>query len=166
MSRAFVKELDGEQADADVIERPQSEYPNYMTMPGLAGMKQALEDLRAEYRDLKSREEDLSAKNRLKIMAADMRYLEKRIQCAIPVDVSALTATEIRFGATVKLLDENDQRYQFTIVGEDESDANRGRISWISPLARELIGKKSGDTLIWKKPSGDLELEVTGFSYI
>ncbi len=165
MSRAFVKEPDGDQADESVVEKPQSDFPNYMTLSGLQDMKQAVEELRQQHRDLKKDEEEMQVKNQIKRIEADLRYLEKRIQCAIPVDTSKIDSAEIRFGAKVDLIDENDKRFQFRIVGEDEADAEQGLISWVSPLARELIGKKAGDVLVWERPSGDLELEVLDFSY-
>jgi len=164
MSRAFVKELDGDQADTDLPERPQSEHPNYITSDGLQKIKSEVEALRHK-RDLLKKEEDLSAKNRIKPIEAELRYLEKRIQCAIPVDVSNQVSEEIRFGATVNLIDENDQEYIFMIVGEDEADPEQGFISWVSPLARKLVGKKPDDVVIWERPAGDLELEILDFLY-
>jgi len=165
MSRAFVKELDGDQAESDLPERPQSEHPNYITTVGLNRMKVEVEDLREKHNRLK-KEDDLSAKNRIKTVEADLRYLEKRIQCAIPVDVSKQVSKEIRFGATIKLIDANDQEYTFTIVGEDEADPDQGFISWVSPLARELVGKKTSDVVIWERPAGNLELEILEFGYM
>lgn len=165
MSRAFVKEPDGDQADTDLPERPQSEHPNYITTVGLQKMKSEVEVLRQK-RDLLKKEDDLSSKNRIKTVEAELRYLEKRIQCAIPVDVSKQVSKEIRFGATVKLIDANDQEYIFTIVGEDEAEPDQGRISWVSPLARELVGKNIADVVIWERPAGNLELEILGFRFI
>jgi len=104
-------------------------------------------------------------KNRIKSIEAKLRYLEKRIQRAISVDVSKQVSEEIRFGATVKLVDENVQKYIFTIVDEDETEPDEGFISWISPLARELVGKKINDFVIWERPAGNLELEIMEFSY-
>ena len=164
MSRAFVKEPDGDQADTDLPERPQSEHPNYTTSDGLQRMKSTVETLRQERNQLK-KEDDLSAKTRIKTVEAELRYLEKRLQCAIPVNVSKQASEEIRFGATVKLIDENDQKYTFMIVGEDEAEPEKGFISWVSPLARELVGKKTNDVVIWERPAGVLELEILEFSY-
>ena len=101
MSRAFVKEPEGDQAESDLPERPQSEHPNYITSDGLQRMKSTVETLRQE-RELLKKEDDLSAKNRIKAVEAELRYLEKRLQCAISVDVSKQVYEEIRFGATVK----------------------------------------------------------------
>ena len=81
------------------------------------------------------------------------------------VTAGSQPGADIRFGATVNLVDENNQSYTFRIVGEDEADAARGLISWVSPLAREMLGKQAGDGLIWKRPAGDLNLEITDFSY-
>ena len=164
MSRAFVKEPDGEQADPGIVERPQSEFPNYITADGLARLKGKLEELRGLQKDLKVQEGNFSVQSRLHTVEAEMRYLDKRIQCAIPVAVGAQQGAEIRFGATVHLVDENNREYTFKIVGEDEADAAHGLISWVSPLAREMLGKQAGDCLVWKRPAGDLELEITEFS--
>ncbi|MGH8119644.1 MAG: GreA/GreB family elongation factor [Gammaproteobacteria bacterium] len=165
MSRAFVKEPDGEQADQEVIERPQSEFPNYITMPGLTRLKTRLEELRLRQKELKSGDENLSVKDRLRTLEAEIRYLDKRVQCAIPVEIHSQPGADIRFGATVHLVDENNRHYTFIIVGEDEADADRGMLSWVSPLAREMIGKQAGACIVWMRPAGDLELEITGFSY-
>jgi len=62
-------------------------------------------------------------------------------------------------------VDENDQQYIFTIVGEDEAEPDEGFISWISPLARALVGKKIHDAVIWERPAGNLEFEILEFSY-
>lgn len=166
MSRAFVKEPDGDQADPGIVERPQSEFPNYITTEGLARLKGKLEELRGLQRELKAQEGNISVQGRLPALEAEMRYLDKRIQCAIPVAVDAQQGAEIRFGATVSLVDKNNRKYTFKIVGEDEADAARGLISWISPLAREMLGKQDGDYLIWKRPAGELELEITEISYL
>ena len=165
MSRAFVKEPDGEQADPGIVERPQSEFPNYITAGGLARLKTRLEDLRSQQREMQAQEGNISMRDRLHTLETEIRYLDKRMQCAIPVAVGSQPGADIRFGATVNLVDKNDHLYTFKIVGEDEADAPRGLLSWVSPLAREMLGKKAGDGLIWKRPAGDLELEITDFSY-
>ena len=165
MSRAFVKEPDGDQAETDVLERPQSRHPNYITLQGLEGMKLRVESLRQQQTTLKAQADNLTVKNQIKMLEADLRYLEKRIQSAIPVNVATQTGNEIRFGATVKLVDKEDTRYEFTIVGEDEANADKKSISWVSPLARELLGKKAGDIVIWQRPAGDLELDILSVNF-
>ena len=59
----------------------------------------------------------------------------------------------------------DDQERRFTIVGEDEADPSAGKISWVSPLARVLVGASVGDTVVWKRPAGDKNLEITKIRY-
>jgi transcription elongation GreA/GreB family factor len=166
MSRAFVKEPDGDQAPTELIEKPVSSHPNYMTPRGLEQMKLRFAGLRRQQQELRSRADDLAASNQLKHVEMELRYLEKRIQTAIPVDIANQGSNHIRFGATVEVVDPQGRRYSFTIVGEDEADADRGLISWISPLSRALLGREIGEVVTWRRPAGDLELEITGFSYV
>lgn len=165
MSRAFVKELDGDQADADVPERPQSEHPNYITVSGLQRLQERIAEMRGRVAELRGHEEELSAKSELKSLQAELSYLEKRRQSAIPIDIAGQDAEDIRFGATVKVIDQDDAEHQFTIVGEDEADVSNSLISWVSPLGRELLQKRPGDSVIWRRPAGDLELEVVSVRY-
>jgi len=95
----------------------------------------------------------------------DIPWLEGRVAKAIVLDPRKQKADEVQFGATVDVVDENDKKHKFTIVGEDEADAAKGRISWLSPLAKTLLGARAGDTVVWKRPSGDLELELEKISY-
>lgn len=165
MARAFVKELDGEEPDGAILERPQSGHPNYITLQGLERLKARTDEVRTRLIAVEGRKEDLSAQSELKSLQAELRYLEKRVQKAIPIDVGAQSGDAIRFGATVEMVDDQDRRYAFTIVGEDEADAEQGRISWVSPLGRELLDKRAGELVRWRRPAGDLELEVLAFDY-
>jgi len=165
MSRAFVKEPDGDQADDDLPERPQSEHPNYITPVGLEALQSRAESLRARQRELAAAGDELSAKTELKSVRAELRWLDKRIQSAIPVDTASADRDSVRFGATVRLLDAQGASHAFTIVGEDEMDVARGRISWVSPLGRELLNRRAGDVVRWQRPAGDLELEIESFHY-
>ena len=165
MSRAFVKEPDGEQAEYDLPERPQSDLPNYITPAGLEALRAQWSDLQAEQQQLKQQAEALASRNRQKMLEQELKYLEQRIGAAIVIDPKEQTTDAIRFGATVELLDENDKTWSFTIVGEDEADPANNRISWASPLASQLMGKQVDDVVIWERPAGELELEITDFSY-
>ena len=71
----------------------------------------------------------------------------------------------MRFGATVELADEDDNRRTVTIVGDDETDAAAGRIGWSAPLARALIGAKVGDERIVRLPAGEKSYEVIAIRY-
>lgn len=165
MSRAFVKEPEGDQAEGEPIERPQSEHPNYITRAGLERMQSRVDELRGKLRELEKQKDDLRVKNELASLSAELKYLEKRVQSAIPVNVEAQDRDRIRFGATVEMVDEEDRRYVFTIMGEDEADVGTNLISWVSPLGRELLDKRAGDAVTWRRPMGDLELEILSFRY-
>ena len=164
MSRAFVKEPEGDQAETDLPVRPQSKHPNYITMKGLEKQKKHLHELVLECSALKT-SNTLADKNRIKLLNADITYLKQRVESAIPIKVEEQGRKDIRFGATISLVDENNKQYKFTIVGQDEVDTENGLISWVSPLASALIGKQVGDTITWARSVGDLELEIIGFDY-
>jgi len=165
MSRAFVKEPEGDQAEDNLPERPQSDLPNYITPAGLEQLRASVAELQAEQKQLQSDAEALASRNRKKTLQQELRYLEQRIQSAIVIDPANQPEDAIRFGATVELLDERDKTWTFTIVGEDEADPEQDRISWASPLAKELMGKKTDNVVVWDRPAGKLELEITGFRY-
>ena len=164
MSRAFVKEPDGDQAETDLPVRLQSEHPNYITLKGLEKQKAYLHDLISQCSALK-KSNTLAEKSKIKLLNADITYLKQRVESAIPVKVEEQEGKNIRFGATVILVDKNNTQYKFTIVGEDEADAENGLISWVSPLATALIGKQAGDVIVWARPLGALELEIEEFNY-
>ena len=164
MSRAFVKEPDGDQAETDLPVRLQSEHPNYITLKGLEKQKAYLHDLISQCSALK-KSNTLAEKSKIKLLNADITYLKQRVESAIPVKVEEQEGENIRFGASITLVDKNNTQYKFTIVGEDEADAENGLISWVSPLATALIGKQAGDVIVWARPLGALELEIEEFNY-
>jgi transcription elongation factor GreB len=166
MSRAFVKESEGPQPGDEIPERPQSSLPNHVTARGLRQLHEQLTALKEERRHLSEiGESDMVAADRLRVVERDIRYVEARIERAHLVDLSAQPRDEVAFGAIVDVLDENEERHRFEIVGEDEADVAKGRISWASPLAQSLIGSERGDVVVWRRPAGNMELEVVGISY-
>src|SRR6476660_1400042 len=93
-------------------------------------------------------------RKRLREIDRRLGYLAKAMKAAKVVDPAAQSArSEVRFGATVELADEDDQRRTLTLVGEDEADATGGRISWKAPIARALVGAKVGDERIVRLPA-------------
>jgi transcription elongation GreA/GreB family factor len=162
MSGAFVKE--NEDQVPELPERPQSPHPNFVTPRGLALLKQQL----AELEDSKHRlatEQNLLDKEALQVTERDLRYVQERLTRAIPVDYDQQPKDQVDFGAIVETEDENGTKRKFEIVGEDEADPNVGKLSWVSPLALALKDAKVGDTVVWKRPAGDLELEVLSIRY-
>jgi len=71
----------------------------------------------------------------------------------------------VRFGATVELADEEDERRTITLVGEDEADASSGNVSWAAPMARALVGGRVGDERIVRLPAGEKSYEIMKISY-
>jgi transcription elongation factor GreB len=105
---------------------------------------------------------------RKKLREIDRRlgYLAKVMKEAKQVDPAAQPSRdEVRFGATVELADEQDERRILTIVGDDEADASAGLIGWSSPFARALIGARIGDERFVRLPSGEKSYEVMAIRY-
>lgn len=163
MSRAFVKEPDGDAVADEQPELRESPYPNYVTPRGLALLKKELAGLTAEKERLDPA--DLEAKLALAQIDRRLRYLAHRIEHAIPVDPAGQPKDEIAFGATVRVADEDGKKQDYAIVGEDEADAAHGKVSWVSPLARALMGAKIGQFVTWKRPAGDAELQIVAIKY-
>ncbi len=164
MSRAFVKESDGELGD-EPPERPQSPGPNYVTSGGLAALQSHLAELQEQRRRLAEEPEDLMNKETLKLIDRDIRYFQGRVDSAQVIDPAGQTKDQVAFGALVKTVDEGDVERDFLIVGEDEADAAAGKISYASPLARAMMGAAVGDTVDWKRPVGDVALEIVSIEY-
>ena len=105
------------------------------------------------------------AEEHLKPVQRDIRYYQERIERAIVIDLASQPRDKVAFGAVVTTVDDDDQERRFTIVGEDEADPSAGKISWVSPLASALVGASVGDTVVWKRPAGDKNLEITKIRY-
>lgn len=165
MSRAFVKENDLEHAGTDLPERPQSAHPNYVTPGGLIQLQTESARLEQERLTLAPRKEDPIIRQRMAMIDRDLRYIQGRLERAIPVDPAGQATDTVLFGAVVNLDDEHGDSHTYMIVGEDEADISQNKVSWVSPLARALIGAKVGDSVKWHRPAGDLELEITSIHY-
>ncbi|MBM3599352.1 MAG: transcription elongation factor GreAB [Alphaproteobacteria bacterium] len=164
MSRAFMKELDEEVGD-DTPEKAQSRHPNLITPAGLEKLKLRIAALAAERDETAAKPEDPINQTHLKSLERDLRYLQGRLERTQLVDPAEQPHDEVAFGATVEVVDDNDHKHVFTIVGEDEADATTGLVSWVSPLARALLKAKLGDVVTWQRPAGDLGLEITAIRY-
>ena len=115
---------------------------------------EAIEEARA-HGDLSENAEYHAAKERQGQIEAQIADLEDRVSRAQIIDPTSLSGDRIVFGATVTMLDEDDKPVRYQIVGQTEADANKGRISYSSPLARALIGKQVGDEIEVTVPSGE-----------
>jgi transcription elongation factor GreB len=108
----------------------------------------------------------LYGKRRLREIDRRLAHLARVMKAAKIVDPAKQPSRDqVRFGATVELADEDDNRRKLTIVGDDETDASAGRIGWSAPLARALIGARVGDERIVRLPSSEKSYEVMAISY-
>ena len=147
---------------------------NYITPTGL-------EKLKAEYQQLANVERPklvetvawaagngdrsenadyIYGKRRLREIDSRLRFLTGRLEKAEVVDPLKLSGDRVIFASTVTILDEEDVAQTYQIVGEDEWDVSKRKISWKSPVARALLGKKVGDQAIIQKPSGNETVEI------
>ena len=113
-----------------------------------------IEEARA-HGDLSENAEYHAAKERQGQIEAQIADYEDKLARAMVVDPKTLSGDKVVFGATVRLLDEDDKPVTYQIVGEVEADAKRGRISYNSPLGRALIGRLKGEEVEVVTPSGD-----------
>ncbi len=105
-------------------------------------------------------------RKRLREIDRQLSHLSRAMKAAKVVDPARQPDRDrIRFGATVELADDNDERRVLTIIGDDEADASAGRIGWSAPLARALVGAQVGDERIVRLPSGEKSYEVIAIRY-
>ena len=125
----------------------------------------AIEEARA-HGDLSENAEYDAAKQAQGLLEAKIRDLESQLGTAQVVDVNTLSGDKVMFGATVRLIDlDTDDEKVLTIVGEEEADVDKKKISYKSPLARGLIGKKLDDVVKIKLPAGIKEYEIADVRY-
>ena len=161
MSRAFVKEPDGDQAVNELPDRIHSPYVNYVTPAGLRQLQERLGGLLLRRQSLGG---TTPAEDKKQVMRIDrdLRYYEERVRRAVLIDPAGQPKDEVHFGAVVEVETPEGRRMTFAIVGEDEADAAQGKISWVSPLARALEDARVGEAVLWKRPAGEVELTVVG----
>jgi transcription elongation GreA/GreB family factor len=160
MSRAFVKESDGDNVVNAFPDRVHSDAPNYISLRGLERLQVKVRQLETKLIALNTSTsiDKLSQTERTK---QDLRYHRERVRRAIPTDTPE-TPESVKFGVTVILLDEDNDTHQFTLVGEDETDLETGRICWASPIGRLLIGRRMGDEVRWNRGGKTLTVEIIG----
>jgi transcription elongation factor GreB len=158
MSKAFTSE---ETAEAQPLIAPRAPLPegvpNYVTGRGLALLHEELAALRAQREGPAEQVEPASLVQR-------RAELEERIATAELVAAPEGPTDVVRFGAAVEVDGENGAR-RYRIVGVDEADPAQGRIAFVSPLARALLGRAVGDTVLLRAPRGDEELEIRAVDY-
>ena len=127
---------------------------------------QAIAEARA-HGDLSENAEYHAAKEKQSFIEGRIKELEDRVSRAEVIDITAHAAEHIKFGATVRLVDEeSEEEITYQIVSEYEADLKAGRISLTAPLARALIGKKAGASIEVNTPKGSKSFEVLAITYI
>ena len=126
---------------------------------------EAIEEARA-HGDLSENAEYHAAKERQGQVEAQIADIDDRLSRAMVIDPTTLSGDKAVFGATVHLVDEHDKEIVYQIVGQTEADANKGRISYNSPIGRALIGKQVDDEVEVTVPSGDKFYLVSKIEFI
>lgn len=181
MNKAFVRESDaGDDEDLEPAQKLPAGTRNYITPAGHARLKEELEELVKRERpkivevvawaasngDRSENGDYLYGKKRLREIDRRIRFLTKRLENAEVVDpLRQGENDQIFFGATVTLCDLSGEENTYSIVGIDEADASRGRISWISPLAKALLKAREGDTVRFQSPLGWREIDIVEVRY-
>ena len=181
MNKAFVRESDSE--DDEELEpslKLLAGTRNYITPAGHARLKSELEELVKRERpqvvevvawaasngDRSENGDYIYGKRRLREIDRRIRFLTRRLEIAEVVDPSRQGDNDqVFFGARVTVSDGEGNESTYTIVGVDEADAARGRISWVSPLARALIKARAGDSVRFQSPLGVRELDIVDVAY-
>ncbi len=156
-----------------------TDRPRFITPEGFARIRGEYEQLFAEERprlvetiawaasngDRSENGDYIYGRKRLREIDRRLGYLAKVMKAAKVIDPAGQTTDQVRFGATVELADEDDNRRTVTIVGDDEADATAGRVGWSAPIARALIGAKVGDERTVRLPSGEKTYELLSVRY-
>ena len=160
MSVAFVREESAETAaEVELPDRAVSPHPNLVTTSGLNALNQAMAEARAAY-DAARQIEDVNERRRVAAPALrEMNYFAERVRSA-QVVLPSRSLDVVAFGSRVSFKRDDGRRQDFRIVGEDEADPRKGSISYVSPVARALIGKAAGDVAV----VGEHEIEVLAIS--
>ncbi len=169
MSKAFTKESD-EGPGNEVHAEPKDPLPagvkNYVTPEGAAALREELLRLEGEPRTKAGADnKGGAAKKRLEALERRAQFLRERVANMTVVDPVSQDKDSVHFGATVTVADEEGNEKSYHIVGVDESDPAKGRISWISPIAKALISARVGDVVTLELPDGNAELEILQIDY-
>ena len=166
MSRGFVKEEDQEEP---IFIPPRAALPeqevNYVTPAGLKQLEAERAELENSRKSLPT-DNDSEYRRDLAVLEGRLRLLAERIHSARVIDRQSQPPDEVRFGAEVTFVQlPSTNPKVFQIVGVDEADISKGKISFISPIAQILIGKKVGNRAVLKLERQDRIFEITGINY-
>lgn len=169
MSRAFVRESDFPQ----MPELPPQVSPlppgakNYLTAAGAQRLRDELSGLMdlARPRLAAAPADDTDAKRELQVLDQRIRYLQQSVRTAEIVPPRAEHRDVVHFGATVTVKEHNGAETRYRIVGVDETDPDRGDVSWLSPIARALLNHRIGERIVFEAPRGTKEFDIAAITY-
>jgi transcription elongation factor GreB len=181
VSKAFVKESTDDEDDAAIAPPPlPAGAKNYMTLEGYRRLRAELSRLviterpevvrtvswAASNGDRSENGDYIYGKKRLREIDRRIRFLTKRLEVAEVVDPAQRGATDqVFFGATVVYAGADGKNQEITIVGVDEVEPQRRRVSWISPIARAVLKAREGDSIQFQTPSGQETIEILEVRY-
>jgi transcription elongation factor GreB len=179
MSKAFTRESDDAEQELPEPQPVVVPAKNYMTPPGHARLKSELKRLveverpetvrvvswAASNGDRSENGDYIYGKRRLREIDHRIRYLMKRLENAEVVDPRDQDRDRVFFGATVLYADSAGKEHRVSIVGIDEADPARGRVSWISPIAKALLRSREGDSVPLRTPTGVENLDILEIRY-
>jgi transcription elongation factor GreB len=153
--------------------------PNYLTPEGAKKLAAELNHLASVERprivqevqeaaaqgDRSENAEYIYGKKRMREIDRRIRFLTKRLDGAVVVKQEEGAHLEVRFGARVQVVDENEKKSSYLIVGPDEANPAEGRISFQSPLGKALMKRRVGDVVTVQRPLGEIDLEVVAIEY-
>jgi transcription elongation factor GreB len=153
--------------------------PTYLTPEGAKKLADELRELTLTERprivqevsdaaaqgDRSENAEYIYGKRRLREVDRRIRFITKRLDGAVVVRKAEVAIDTVRFGALVRVVDENGKTSSYTIVGPDEADPSAGRISFQSPLGQSLMKRRVGDVVVVRRPAGELEISIQSIAY-
>jgi transcription elongation factor GreB len=167
-----------EEDSADGVD-PGAQPKNYITPQGLQKLKAEYHQLfhverpklvetitwAASNGDRSENGDYIYGKRRLREIDRRLRFLGRRLAAAVVVEASLQPKDKVLFGARVTVQDEEDKKVSYHIVGEDEIDVEKRKISWVSPVAKALMNAHVGDSVLVQRPNGEMELTVVKIDY-
>jgi transcription elongation factor GreB len=179
MSKAFTREDDAPDEELEVEPQLPQGVKNYITPAGHARLKSEVKALveverpelvktvawAASNGDRSENADYIYGKRRLREIDRRIHFLIKRLEIAEVVDPRGQDRDRAFFGATVAYRDGSGKEHTVSIVGTDEVDPARGRVSWVSPVARALLKAREGEVVTLRTPAGTEELEVIAIRY-
>ncbi len=179
MSKAFTREDDAPEEAPEIELQAPPGTKNYITPAGHARLKSELKKLveaerpellktiawAASNGDRSENADYLYGKKRLREIERRLRFLIKRLEIAEVVDPRDQDQDRIFFGASVDYTDDAGAEHRVSIVGTDEVDPARGRVSWVSPIARAMLKAREGDVVTLQTPAGSERVEILRIRY-